>query len=80
MKPWLWLPPTWSHHLAPVFLPLVGWLGPKGPARWKPFYWNGLEFSNPLGLAGGVDKDGHQLLHWQNLGAGFLEVGTVTPC
>ncbi len=79
MKPWLWLPPTWSHTLAPAILPLVAMFGPKGPARWKPLQWKGNEFLNRLGIAGGVDKEGTQLIHWQNLGAGFLEVGTVTP-
>lgn len=79
MKPWLWLPPTWSHTLAPAVLPLVALLGPKGPARWKPLHWKGHEFLNRLGIAGGVDKEGTQLIPWQNLGAGFLEVGTVTP-
>jgi dihydroorotate dehydrogenase len=53
--------------------------GPKGPLRWKSFHWKGEEYSNPLGIAGGVDKEGNQLVHWQSLGAGFLEVGTVTP-
>jgi dihydroorotate dehydrogenase len=38
-----------------------------------------MHFRNPLGLAGGVDKTGQSLSSWQGLGAGFLEVGTVTP-
>lgn len=80
MKPWLWLPPTWSHALAPAFLPLVARLASDGkPAQWKSFLWQGHHFPNPLGLAGGVDKEGNQLLQWQQLGAGFLEVGTITP-
>jgi dihydroorotate dehydrogenase len=39
----------------------------------------GLEFSNPVGLAAGYDKDG---LAWRGLaclGFGHIEVGTVTP-
>lgn len=39
----------------------------------------GLQFSNPLGLAAGYDKDG---LGWRGLaclGFGHIEVGTVTP-
>lgn len=79
MKPWLWLPAKWSHTLAPTLLPLMSWCGSQSPTRWRPFSWKGLEFANPLGLAGGVDKDGRQLLNWQRLGAGFLEVGTITP-
>ncbi len=79
MKPWLWLPPEWSHALAPRVLPLLALCASKGSSRWKPLTWKGLNFENPLGIAGGVDKEGTQLLAWQNLGAGFLEVGTVTP-
>jgi dihydroorotate dehydrogenase len=39
----------------------------------------GLEFTNPIGLAAGYDKDG---LGWRGLaclGFGHIEVGTVTP-
>ncbi len=39
----------------------------------------GLQFSNPIGLAAGYDKDG---LAWRGLsclGFGHIEVGTVTP-
>lgn len=79
MKPWLWLPAKWTHALGPAVLPVAALFGPKGPTRWKTLNWKGHEFGNPLGIAGGVDKEGTHLLHWQSLGAGFLEVGTVTP-
>ena len=46
---------------------------------WKPFRWKNLEFKNPLGLAGGVDKNGESVEDWWAHGAGFVEVGTVTP-
>jgi dihydroorotate dehydrogenase len=39
----------------------------------------GLDFSNPLGLAAGYDKDAHVPDALRNLGFGFVEVGTVTP-
>jgi dihydroorotate dehydrogenase len=39
----------------------------------------GLEFSNPVGLAAGFDKDARLLPIWKALGFGFAEVGTVTP-
>jgi dihydroorotate dehydrogenase len=39
----------------------------------------GLEFSNPLGLAAGYDKDGRAILGLACLGFGHLELGTVTP-
>jgi dihydroorotate dehydrogenase len=41
--------------------------------------WRGLEFPNRIGIAGGVDKDARNVRAWWALGAGFVEVGTVTP-
>lgn len=79
MKPWLWLPPKWSHSMAPALLPLATVFASRAPARGDGFQWKGYDFINPLGIAGGVDKEGISLLHWQQLGAGFLEVGTITP-
>lgn len=38
----------------------------------------GLNFSNPLGLAAGFDKDGVAGQIWSHLGFGFAELGTVT--
>ncbi|WP_184537368.1 quinone-dependent dihydroorotate dehydrogenase [Micromonospora polyrhachis] len=38
----------------------------------------GVDFPNPVGLAAGMDKDGHALPAWPALGFGFVEVGTVT--
>lgn len=38
----------------------------------------GLKFSNPVGLAGGFDKDGVALQPLSALGFGFIEAGTVT--
>ena len=39
----------------------------------------GLDFSNPIGLAAGYDKDGGALGGLSCLGFGHLELGTVTP-
>lgn len=39
----------------------------------------GLRFTNPLGLAAGLDKDGEAIDLWAALGFGFVELGTVTP-
>lgn len=39
----------------------------------------GLQFSNPIGLAAGFDKNGSHIQSLAALGFGFLEVGTVTP-
>ncbi|MGH3519435.1 MAG: quinone-dependent dihydroorotate dehydrogenase [Haloechinothrix sp.] len=38
----------------------------------------GVRFPNPIGLAAGMDKDGHALHAWPALGFGFVEAGTVT--
>lgn len=39
----------------------------------------GLSFENPVGLAAGFDKDGKYFKDLENLGFGFIEIGTVTP-
>jgi dihydroorotate dehydrogenase len=39
----------------------------------------GIDFSNPVGLAAGLDKNGEYLDALGALGFGFLEIGTVTP-
>ncbi|MGQ4647334.1 quinone-dependent dihydroorotate dehydrogenase [Lyngbya aestuarii] len=38
----------------------------------------GLQFTNPLGLAAGFDKDGVAARVWGEFGFGFAELGTVT--
>ncbi|MBD2464348.1 quinone-dependent dihydroorotate dehydrogenase [Oscillatoria sp. FACHB-1407] len=38
----------------------------------------GIQFSNPVGLAAGFDKDGLAAKIWSNFGFGFAELGTVT--
>jgi dihydroorotate dehydrogenase len=38
----------------------------------------GMEFSNPIGLAAGFDKNAELLGLWSGLGFGHIEVGTVT--
>lgn len=79
-RPWLWLPPAWAHALAPSLLPLAALLAPDADdLRWREFSWRGMKFRNPLGTAGGLDKDAESLDEWAALGAGFLEIGTITP-
>jgi len=39
----------------------------------------GLEFSSPVGLAAGFDKNAELLPYLESLGFSFAEVGTVTP-
>ncbi len=80
LKPWLWLDPKIAHDLGPIAVPLYSALSRKKDTPvWSPFSWKNLNFKNRLGLAGGVDKNAINLKSWQNLGCGFIEVGTVTP-
>lgn len=39
----------------------------------------GIDFSTPLGLAAGVDKNGEAIDGWFGLGFGSVEIGTLTP-
>ena len=39
----------------------------------------GIAFPNPVGLAAGVDKDGHAIDGFFGLGLGSVEIGTLTP-
>lgn len=77
------LDPEVSHELsldmmsASERLKLIGILRPK--INCKPVNLMGLEFSNPVGLAAGMDKNGDCLNALGALGFGFLELGTVTP-
>lgn len=79
IKPWLWIPPQLAHDLAPLALQLHAAFADPRTYTWQPFQWRGLNFTNRLGLAGGVDKDGALVEEWWTYGPGFIEVGTVTP-
>jgi dihydroorotate dehydrogenase len=39
----------------------------------------GVRFPNPVGVAAGFDKDARAIRGWWGLGAGSVEVGTLTP-
>lgn len=39
----------------------------------------GIDFSNPIGLGAGFDKNARYLPELETLGFGFVEIGTVTP-
>ncbi len=41
--------------------------------------WQGMDFSSPLGLSAGLDKNGQMPLINRAIGFGFSEVGSVTP-
>ena len=79
VKPWLCLPPSWSHELSRYFLKSREILFPQKVLTWDSFTWRGLEFPNRLGVAGGLDKDGEFVRGWWTLGPGFIEIGTITP-
>lgn len=82
MKPWLWLPPQLAHDLSPYGLKILNLFGKPATLTtpcWHSFSWNHIHFDNPLGIAGGVDKNAVSALDWQKLGCGFVEIGTVTP-
>lgn len=77
---WKFLPVRLAHEMAPIGLSIASEIwGEETPKEWNPLVWKGLHFPNRIGVAGGVDKNAEQGLHWQRLGAGFLEIGTVTP-
>src|SRR4051812_31522133 len=76
--------PEWSHRLTMtlfswlMWVPVLRWLttaffrvdDPR--LRIRRF---GLEFSNPVGLAAGLDKDAKWFGSLQSLGFGFIEIG-----
>lgn len=78
------LDPETGHRLALAALSTPGvpgvlraLYGRRVPAL--PVETMGLRFSNPVGLAAGLDKDAECLAGLAALGFGFLELGTVTP-
>lgn len=78
-KPWMLIPAKWAHDLSPFLLPSIANLHSCQNPHWQSKTWKNLHFRNPLGLAGGVDKNAQSLEAWWKLGAGFVEVGTITP-
>lgn len=68
-----------AHHLMQAFLSAMPTITPRSdPPELACRLW-GIEFSNPVGLAAGMDKDARAIGAWQALGFGFAELGTVTP-
>ena len=83
-----WLPAETSHRLIFTLLgfsyrlPGMGALLQTLFARHVPALpvsVMGLHFSNPVGLAAGLDKNAEYIRPLADIGFGFLEVGTVTP-
>ena len=74
------LPPETAHRAGLALLRRgVGAAGaPAGEPASGMRLW-GLEFGNPVGIAAGLDKDAAAFDALLAAGAGFVEVGTVTP-
>ena len=68
-----------AHRVAIAILARMPALDPGidapelGQILWK------LPFSNPIGVAAGMDKEIQAARAWQALGFGFAELGTITP-
>jgi dihydroorotate dehydrogenase len=83
MKPLLFAQDAESAHervlgLVGAFPRLAMALAPSGSGA-VPTTLAGLTLPSPVGLAAGLDKEGHALPLWEKLGFGFVEMGTVTP-
>lgn len=82
------LPPETSHYLTFTLLRLFYRLPGAGALTRSLFARHpvalpvtvmGLNFSNPVGLAAGLDKNAEYVRPLSDFGFGFLELGTVTP-
>lgn len=72
--------PERAHKIA-VLAAKHGLVAPtyyNDPSTLKTTVW-GLNFSNPIGMAAGFDKDGEAVNGLHKVGFGFVEVGSVTP-
>jgi dihydroorotate dehydrogenase len=78
-----WLPREAAHELSIRALEaglgrlLIDPVEPDPPILRQNLW--GLDFTNPIGLAAGYDKDARAPDAIRRLGFGFVEVGTVTP-
>jgi len=78
------LEPERSHHVSLEAMKWAERLHFSGIYRDKklpsfPVRAMGMTFSNPVGLAAGLDKNGDYIDALGDLGFGFIEIGTVTP-
>ena len=70
------LPPEQSQNISHFFLKLFSGLYKSKQTR---FSVKGLKIKNRLGLAAGLDKNARLINEFDNIGFGFVEVGTITP-
>jgi dihydroorotate dehydrogenase len=78
------MPPEFVHHLSMIALahtPMASLMSPWAKGRYPELERKlfGLIFPNPIGLAAGFDKNAEGVAAWENLGFGFMELGTITP-
>jgi dihydroorotate dehydrogenase len=73
------LGPETAHRFVLALLSRVPLLAPLSDPPELATTLFGLSFSNPVGLAAGMDKDVRAVGAWQALGFGFAELGTITP-
>lgn len=72
-----WVETTQDHFPAKWLLEQVSSQWTYSEKRLSQTLW-GINFPNPLGLAAGFDKDGVAASIWDQLGFGYVELGTVT--
>jgi len=70
------LPPEQSQIISHFFLKLFSGLYKRKQTH---LYVKGLKVKNRLGLAAGLDKNARLINEFDNIGFGFVEVGTITP-
>lgn len=77
------LPPEMAHKVSLTCLKALYKLGLTrllfGKPTSAPVECFGLTFKNPVGIAAGLDKNGDYIDCLASLGAGFIEVGGITP-
>ena len=82
-------PPEWTHYFSMNWLRFLCSIGfvrkilakSFSPIHHSPFtiHQFNIQFSNPIGLGAGFDKNAKYLRELEVLGFGFVEIGTVTP-
>ena len=73
------LPPELAHTITINFIKYIKFNLEKIDDPILSQHLVGLDFTNPIGLAAGFDKNAEVIRSMFSLGFGFVEVGTVTP-
>lgn len=72
------LEPETAHRVTLAWLAMLPAIARSDDQLLATRLWD-LDFSNPVGLAAGLDKEARAIAAWQTLGFGFVEIGTITP-